>query len=322
MLRFLIIIPLFFYASTTTANDIAELQDLVSQENYVKALILGEDMLKQNPEDVNTRFLLAYSNQMTERHDRAIELYEGLIRDYPELPEPRNNLAMIYLADGNYDRATELLVSALNTHSTYATVYANLGEVYSAIASEAYRRAVSESAEPANYTHVIDVAAIDSLDSLDRIDAPLPAGNETVAATAAVSATPETTEPASVQATSTIDESDTQALLIANVHRWADDWSNKNFAGYTAWYVEDYRAKFDSHADWVAYRRQRILRPGEIRVEVSNFRIRPRDAARVSVDFEQAFRSPGYRDRVVKRLDFQRIDSQWKIVSERVLSVL
>ena len=57
MLRFLIIIPLFFYASTTTANDIAELQDLVSQENYVKALILGEDMLKQNPEDVNTRFL-------------------------------------------------------------------------------------------------------------------------------------------------------------------------------------------------------------------------------------------------------------------------
>ncbi len=36
----------------------------------------------------------------------------------------------------------------------------------------------------------------------------------------------------------------------------------------------------------------------------------------------EAFRSPSYRDRVVKRLIFKRIGSQWKITSERVLSVL
>ena len=47
-----------------------------------------------------------------------------------------------------------------------------------------------------------------------------------------------------------------------------------------------------------------------------------RDANRVTVDFTQAFSSPGYSDRVVKRLVLKRLGGQWKITEERVLSVL
>jgi hypothetical protein len=72
----------------------------------------------------------------------------------------------------------------------------------------------------------------------------------------------------------------------------------------------------------VEHRRSRILRPGEINVVVSDFKVKLRSDTRASVDFVQAYSSPGYRDRVVKRLDLERAGAHWKIVSERTLSVL
>jgi hypothetical protein len=38
--------------------------------------------------------------------------------------------------------------------------YDNLSQIYKGIASEAYRRAVSESGEPAKYTHKIELTAL------------------------------------------------------------------------------------------------------------------------------------------------------------------
>ncbi len=111
-------------------------------------------------------------------------------------------------------------------------------------------------------------------------------------------------------------------LLSEKVRHWAQAWGSKDFDTYRASYASDYRDKFNTHEQWVKHRQKRILRPGNIEVEVSEFKVRQRGANRATVDFTQAFSSPGYSDRVVKRLDFNRIDSQWKIAAERVLSVL
>ncbi|MDC1287529.1 tetratricopeptide repeat protein, partial [Gammaproteobacteria bacterium] len=121
------------------------MQQLITQKQYARAMETGEQILRQTPNHANTRFLTAYAYQMTGNTDKAIKLYEALIRDEPELPEPRNNLAMIYLGKGDYDHASALLVSAINTNISYAIAYANLSEVYKGIASEAYRRAISQS---------------------------------------------------------------------------------------------------------------------------------------------------------------------------------
>ena len=48
---------------------------------------------------------------------------------------------------------------------SYAIAYANLSQVYKGIASEAYRRAISQSSEPAKYTHDIELTAITCLDN-------------------------------------------------------------------------------------------------------------------------------------------------------------
>jgi hypothetical protein len=295
-----------------------QLQQLITQQQYRQAAEVGDAMLKKNPQDVNARFLTAYAYQMNSNPDKAEALYQQLMREHPELPEPRNNLAMIYLARGDYDRATTLLAEAINTHPSYATAYANLSRLYKGIASEAYRRAVSESSEPAKYTHDIELTAIAELDAVTAAANTLVAtpnrvpAADNAAIVVAKSNTPKTR----------VNVANLDTLMIETVRNWAKAWSDKDFARYTDAYRPDYRSHFNTRAQWLENRRQRILKPADISVKVSDFAIKQRSGERISVDFTQAFSSPGYSDRVVKRLDFDRVGSTWKIVSERVLSVL
>ncbi len=293
-----------------------QLQLLVEQEKYAEAVLEGDKILQQNSPDARARFLTAYAYQMTARDEEAISLYRDLIRDSPDLPEPRNNLAMIYLAQGNYDLAADLLVEAINTHSSYSTAYANLSLIYKGIASEAYRRAVSESSEPANYTHEFKLTAITGLDSL------APEADLMQQLASQPQPAPEITAATGAATQTVVNAANEDTLLIEKVRNWAHAWSSKDFDNYLASYASDYRDRFNTHSQWVKYRQKRILRPGDIKVEVNKFTVRQRGANRATVDFTQAFSSPGYSDRVVKRLEFKRVDSQWKIAAERVLSVL
>ena len=301
MPRFIIILLcLLLPPPLLAAVSLQELRQLLANQQYAAAARGGEELLRHNGRHAEVRFLTAYAYQMAAQRDQAIALYQSLIEDNPDLPEPRNNLAMIYLEDGDYDRASQLLVEAIKTHPSYATAYENLSQIYKGIASEAYRRAVSESDEPAKYTHNIRLSAITRPDS---------AAQESVGA-------------ASVEPPSAFNFANQETLLLEHVQRWAEAWSGKDFAAYTEFYSPRHRAKFDTHEQWLAQRRARILRPGNIRVEVSKLQIRWRSDSRAIIDFEQKFDSPRYSDRVRKRLGFERIGTQWKITEERVLSVL
>jgi hypothetical protein len=208
---------------------------------------------------------------------------------------------MIYLSQGNYDRASQLLVEALNTHPSYATAYENLSRIYKGIASEAYRRAVSESSEPEKYAHKIELAAISNLQS---------------------SSLPVKIEAAPEPEKTVINLANLETLLIEKVKRWAEAWSSKDFPTYTKFYSTQHKPNFKTHSAWLEYRRKRILRPAFIRVKVSDIQIRAQTENRAIIDFMQTFDSPNYSDKVVKRLAFSLIGTQWKIIDERVLSVL
>ena len=313
----LVLLCLLLPGTALAAASTQQLQLLVEQKKFVKAVLEGNDILQQDPTNTRARFLTAYSYQMIAKTDKAISLYQDLIRDHPTLPEPRNNLAMIYLEQGDYDLASQMLVSAINTRISYAIAYANLSQVYKGIASEAYRRAISQSTEPAKYTHDIELTAITRLDFQ---------GSETAPKIANLSVSqPVLKEPLAEDIATTqtvVNAANEGTLLIEKVRNWAQAWSSKDFDNYRASYAPDYRAKFNTHEQWVKYRQKRILRPGDIKVEVSDFTVKQRGANLATVDFTQAFSSPRYSDRVVKRLDFNRVGSQWKIAVERVLSVL
>lgn len=302
MQRFIaILFCLLMTDSAVAAVSIQDLQQLIAQQRYATAAQNGEQLLQQNAGDVQARFLTAYAFQMNTQQDKAIALYQALIDDHPAMPEPRNNLAMIYLEQGDYDRASQLLVDAINTHPSYATAYENLSQIYKGIASEAYRRAISESSEPAKYSHDIQLSAITQLATVEQ---------EPVA------------DKAGESEQTVVNFANQKTLLIEQVKLWAQAWSSKDFAAYTGFYSSQHRASFDTHAQWLAYRRSRIERPGEIRVDISDIQIKWRSDNRAIIDFRQDFDSPRYSDKVIKRLGFSRIGSQWKITEERVLSVL
>ncbi len=296
----MILVCLGFTGSAMAATSIQRLERMIAQNQYLDAARDGEQLLSRNPKHTRARFLTALAYQMSAQPDKASALYQDLIKNNPQLPEPRNNLAMIFLARGDYDRASQLLVDAIKTHSSYAIAYDNLSRVYKGLASEAYRRAVSESSAAANYTHKIELTAITRLETLTAAEFK---GNGPV-------------EP------TLINFANQETRLIEQVRKWARAWSDKDFATYRDFYSPQHRAKFESHEQWLANRRERIMRPGTLKIEVSNIEIRWRSENQAIIDFKQSFESARYSDRVAKRLGLSRVGSQWKITEERVLSVL
>lgn len=297
-LIFLIIFSLF--TSPVFAGGIIQnLQLLIDQKMYAQAARDGEQLLVKHSGHPDIEFLTAYAYQMTQQNQKAAKHYRNLIRQHPQLPEPGNNLAIIYLSEGDYDKASNLLVNAINTHRSYATAYANLSSIYTGIASEAYRRAVSESNEPVNYASKIELTALTQLTSLhqgkitDNISPPDLMENPAIG-----------------------------SILIDRVMGWAQAWSEKNLDAFISYYSTEHKLNYPTHEDWAENRKQRILRPGFIKIGVSNFHIRAQTKNLAIIDFEQSFDSIDYSDRVIKRLGLSRINSQWKITDERVLSVL
>ncbi len=301
-MRHFIFILLFLLAAdaASAAASIRQLQQLIAQQQFAAAVQNGEQLLHRNPGHIRGRFLTAYASQMDGQRERAIAHYRELIDNNPALPEPRNNLAMIYLASGEHERASQLLVEAIHTHPSYATAYDNLSRIYNAIASQAYKRALSDSGEISESPREIKLSAIARLESEDLDLAEDDGGGEP----------------------GPIEIANQETLLIESVKLWAKAWADKDFAGYAGFYSSSHRAKFETHEQWLAQRRARILRPGEINVKISNLRIKWRSDNSAIIDFTQAFESPRYSDRVVKRLGFERSGAQWKISEERVLSVL
>ena len=365
----LTVLVLLFVCSPAAIAELKELRSLLEQKNYAAASEFGENLLGVKPDNQEALFLTAYALQMDQQPERAAALYRQMISSYPGLPEPRNNLAMILLQQEKYDEAVQLLVDALNTHPSYATSYRNLNEIYRAIASEAYRRAVSEPGNPQSFAGSIQLDAISQLDTRDQPvqlvalpqnppvepAQPVVEGSTPTAETESISVTESAAEPESIaiaepaavaEPSTPVEEPVVESVAVAapeinqatpvitqapqvgkdfieqRILDWAAAWSSKEFARYVEFYAADFRARFDSHEQWLENRRQRINRPGDIIVEVSKIKLRVQDENRIVLDFEQRYESSNYRDRVIKRLVLGRFDNEWKITGERVLSVL
>jgi tetratricopeptide (TPR) repeat protein len=252
-MQHLIFLILFSFCTGTVfaAGIVQNLQSLIDQKLYQQAARSGELLLEDHAGNAEIEFLTAYALQMTQQNSRASKLYRKLIRRNPELPEPRNNLAMIYLSNGDYDRASELLVNAINSHSSYATAYANLSNIYTGLASEAYRRAVNESNQPVNYASKIELTA---LTRLIPLNADKPVGSIS---------NPELTENPAIE-----------PMLTRQVIGWAQAWSEKNLDAYLNYYSTEHKLNFATHEDWIENRKQRILRPVFIKIGIRYIQIR------------------------------------------------
>jgi tetratricopeptide (TPR) repeat protein len=124
------------------ADDMQDANALLKARRYPEALKLVDKVIAAKPGNPQARFLKGLI--LTEQGDSkgAIQVFQKLTKDYPDLPEPYNNLAVIYASEGEYEKARIELERSIRTHSSYATAYENLGDVYARLASQAYDKAL------------------------------------------------------------------------------------------------------------------------------------------------------------------------------------
>lgn len=328
-------------ASHALADEVAEVQKMMSSGRATEALQRAEQFLAGKPRDPMMRFLKGLSLSQLGRSAEAITTFTKLTEDYPELPEPFNNLAVLYAQQGQYDKARTALEMAIRTNPSYATAYENLGDVYAKLASQAYSKALQIDTRSAVAPKL---AMIRDLFPKDRnmlasagtaVAAATPTAPPAPAVTPAPVAKPTVTPavaptPAPTPAVSAANKPDAKPAsptpaagpaataekdVEAAVRAWAQAWAGKNMDGYLASYAPNFDGGKTRKA-WEAERKARILGKRSISVQVSNLRVQV-IGDKATARFRQDYRADSLDVSSNKTLEFARgPNGNWVIVKE------
>lgn len=296
---------LFLALASPAQADLSKAETLSQQGHASEALKLVEQEFRAGTTNPQVHFLRAQLLDKLGRQDDAITAYEALTRDYPQLPEPYNNLAVLYAARGEHNKARDALLNAINTHSSYATAYENLGNIYTKMAISAYNKALEldKQQRPAP----ISLAAIARIENL-------PGKQAQPVKTVTASVTPDVSPVAAVQATN----SETEIkLIIDTIHGWSNAWSAQNVDGYLAYYAPAFRPQNGlSRQRWEAQRRKRLRSPRFIRITIGEPEVKILGSTTARLVFEQGYESDRFKDTGKKVLLMEKISGQWQILRE------
>lgn len=285
--------------------DLNQAKTLLQQGHANAALTLVEQELRTDADNLQARFLQAQLLAKLGRNEEAIASYEALTRDYPQRPEPFNNLAVLYAAQGEHNKARDALLNAINTHSSYATAYENLGNIYTKMAISAYNKALElgKKQRPAPIT----LAAIDDIKS----PASKPQAKPII--------TPAVIEPVVKNITSN-NENNTEdkiKLIIDTINGWSNAWAAQNVDGYLAYYAPAFRPPNGlSRQSWETRRRQRLRAPRFIRITIADPDVKILGSTTAKLTFEQHYESSRFKDVSKKVLLMEKIGGQWQILRE------
>ncbi len=312
----IIILSSILVTSAIAGNE--EIQRLIQQGSFKKALVLAEEQLAENPDEIQTLFLKGLILARMDRLKESEAVFIGLTEKHPELPEPYNNLAVVYAASGDYDKAEEALRMAINTHPSYATAHENLGDIYAKMASQAYNNALKLDSNNQETKEKLSMIS-------DLISAPGPA----VVVAQKTEVTSDKTKIKSEPALAKFEPEPTTILeppfdkeaarkeVRTAVNSWANAWSAKDVDNY----VKSYSAKFVppnklSRSKWQEQRRIRLSKPRYIKVILDNVRIEILSQDLAMVRFVQTYQSDSYKDQVNKQLLLNKVDGAWLISKE------
>lgn len=309
------------------ADEFQDANQLFRQGKHSQAMAKVNNYLTSKPKDAQGRFLkgLIYTEQ--NQIPEAINIFSDLTRDYPELPEPYNNLAVLYASQGQYDKARTSLEMAIRTHPSYATAHENLGDIYAKMASQAYNRALQ--LDSGNTTTLTKLAMIQDLfsDKPPSRSSAAATPPQVIAVAPAPAAKPVAkvvTAPVKVAATvpaakpsATPTASDRSAEVLASVDAWAAAWSSKNVKQYLSHYAADFRTpNGESRSAWAASRKDRVSKPKNIDVRVSNPSVKFTDDNHATVKFHQDYRASHFKASGRKTLNMVKSSGNWLILEE------
>jgi len=291
---------------------LSHLKSLINHQNYSEAIQLGQKLQQQNPNSASVLFYTALAYQNNHQPEQAKSLYLKAIDKHARLPEAYNNLASIYVAEKNYLKAADTLTLAINSQHNIATAYANLSKIYRHLASQAYRQVLDDGIKKKPTKVILNTQLLATLELKETIK-PILKSIITKTKQAII-------KPNIVSKPTPLQNKPLPSAQLA-ISVWAKAWQNKQYTAYINSYSAHYAPKNLTHSQWLTQRNKRINRPGKISIIVDNFDIKLNNN-KAYVNFDQAYRSKTYHDKVRKRMHLILTNGQWLITSEVTLSVL
>lgn len=329
----LAIAALTMTAVAVRADEVGDVQKLLSAGKNTEALQRADQFLAARPRDPMMRFLRAISLSQAGRIPESITAFTKLTEDYPELPEPFNNLAVLYAQQGQYDKSRNALEMAIRTNPSYATAYENLGDVYAKLASQAYSKALqidTRSAVAPKLAMIRDlfpkerggtaVAGLTNSSTPSTTPAPAPAPlpaptpstkpAPTPAPAPVAVSKPTPPAPAPAEAKAEAAEREVESALQA----WATAWSKKDLNAYFAAYSRDFNGG-KSRKAWEQERRERIQGKRNISVKLSKIDVSI-NGNKATARFRQDYKADSLDISSGKRVELVRTGGEWVIVKE------
>ena len=250
----------------------------------------ANERLATVPNDPQTRFIKASALADLGRADEAIVVLDKLAAAYPQRADVANNLGVLLARAGRLNEAREQLADAVRhapvDASEYAEIQRNLGDVYLALAGQAYERAGNTAAARRDGVYQL-------LPVLSRIDQPRTARDAPGAAA---------------------DELQTAARAVLT--RRAKGRAAGDLQAVLSTYSERYEPpEPQSRAEWLTGLRDDLKTgspgPAPAIVDLS---ATSDGATRIQADYRQADDAP---EAAKHRAILVREDGQWRIVADR-----
>lgn len=141
------------------ADELQDIDKLYRAGDVQQALRKADEAIAAQPRAAQIRFLKGVMLSDLKRSAQAIEVFTALTQDFPELPDPYNNLAVLYAADGQLQNALTALQTALRNDPAHRAARENLGDVYLALAVQAWAEAlVGSKGDDANLQRKLKLA--------------------------------------------------------------------------------------------------------------------------------------------------------------------
>lgn len=142
LISFALSCALMALSAGARADLYSDVNRLIQSGQLEKAQQQVDQRLKTAPTDPQMRLLLSRIQDAQGQTQAAMDTLQGLTQSFPELAEPHNNLAVLLSRQGRHAEALTSLQAAIQARPDYATALENMGDVYAALASNAYAKAL------------------------------------------------------------------------------------------------------------------------------------------------------------------------------------
>lgn len=142
LISFALSCALMAWSAGAQADLYSDVNRLINSGHWNKAQKEVDQRLQVAPTDPQMRLLLSRIQDAQGQTQAAMDTLQALTQSFPELAEPHNNLAVLLARENRHADALASLQAAVQARPDYAVALENMGDVYAALASQAYAKAL------------------------------------------------------------------------------------------------------------------------------------------------------------------------------------